>query len=69
MTKDEQLRLVDELINNVRKDIVAHLKDIPETWDGIELREYIAEKFNRQKASMSLKRKREYNNYILVNNL
>jgi hypothetical protein len=51
-------------------DDINHYK-IPENWDGVELRCLLAERFNRSTYSGigGKKRKAEYNNIILVNNL
>jgi hypothetical protein len=71
MTKDEQQHFVNELIGNVAKDIEAHIRagDLPETWDGVELRQYIADKFDHATVYLPIARRKKYNNHILVNNL
>jgi hypothetical protein len=49
MTPDDQIPFVNGLIENVRKEIVQRIetRGIPETWDGIELRELIADYFDQ----------------------
>lgn len=71
MTKEEQLEFVNQLIVNVHDDIDSVIREgkTPESWDDIELRQYLADKFADATMFMSRSRKREYNNYILVNNL
>ena len=46
MTKRDQRRFVSDLLRSIRHDINAAINQdlIPRSWDGIELREYIAEK-------------------------
>lgn len=73
MTKKEQLRFCNELIHNIAVEIRGKVKNFPEEWDGIELREYIAEKFSL--ASFTIKEKhnrsrlRAYRNEVLVRGL
>lgn len=71
MTKTEQLNFIYALIDNVRADILARSSSFPEDWDGVELRQYIADKFTEVcfGSLMTKQRKREYNNTVLVNNL
>jgi hypothetical protein len=54
------------------------MPEMPDEWDGIELRQFIANKFAAQCRSMSMpagltaadrKRKRDYENEVLVRNL
>lgn len=67
---EEQIEFVDSLLNSVKEDIVKKIKagKIPDNWDGIELRWYLAERFARETYG-NKSRKREYNNTVLVNNL
>lgn len=75
MTPVEKRRFINELINNVRKDIFARIRDMPEEWDGHELRRYIADKFDQSAMTVGKGRKdyaarfREYKNAVLVRNL
>ena len=73
MTKQEQKGFLNDLINNVRAEILKTAEQIPEEWDGIELRWLIAEKFNGVVFSgWSDKRNGRYKNYaneMLVENL
>ena len=75
MTYEQQLTFAQELIDRVKEEVLSAIayQETPDTWDGHELREYIAEKFSgcrstlmREKRS---KRRSEYRNYVLVNNL
>ena len=64
---DFQKRFINELVDNVKKELLT--KEIPEDWDGIELRWLIKDRFDRCviKNTGGRKRKMEYNNYVLVN--
>lgn len=73
MTFQEQVKFIEELTENVKQEILrTHASHkIPIDWNGLELRQYIADKFQDCiiKNMMSRNRKKEYNNTILVNNL
>lgn len=47
MTSDEKQYFVVDLLDSVQKEILLKIArhEIPDEWDGHELREYIAEKF------------------------
>jgi hypothetical protein len=62
MTKVEQRKFIRELVGNVRKDLLKQVPLIPATWDGHELRQFIADRF--QESSWTLKEnKRRYRDY------
>ena len=71
MTPEDQKRIVHELCASVESGIIAAIDSgaVPFDWDGFELRQLLADRFDRCTGKMSLKRKREYNNTVLVNNL
>jgi len=48
MTKEEKLQFIGELTASVKASIIDKVDDMPEEWDGIELRRYIADKFEEQ---------------------
>ncbi len=70
MTKREQLRFVHDLLDSIKNDIrhAIQRNEIPTTWDGIELREYIYEKAQRSRVNHLLegKRGRDYRNTITI---
>lgn len=77
MDQPRQEEFVNELVENVRKDVVRQIMSgrIPSEWDGHELRQLLADRF-AQAARMSDamkdkrgKRRREYDNTVIVNNL
>lgn len=72
MTKEEQVEFVNSLLGSVQREFMGHIEKggIPNHWDGHELREWLREKFSAACfIPMSRKRKREYNNTVMVNNL
>jgi hypothetical protein len=71
MTKQEQIKFCKELIKNVQWEIVEKSSLIPAGWEGIELRNYIADCFKRAAfvGVLDKQRRKNYNNDIIVNNL
>lgn len=71
MSRAEQIQFVHDLSFSVVKDIVEKIKDekVPATWNGIELRHLMAEKFNQSTTAMNKRQKKDYDNAIIVNNL
>jgi hypothetical protein len=71
MTKAQQETFITELIRNVEKDLLARVPKLPDEWDGHELRQLIADRF--QEVSFTLKqnksRYRAYKNEVLVRDL
>jgi hypothetical protein len=71
MTKRDQRRFVSDLLKSIQADIMRaiHTGLIPRSWNGIELREYIAEKAERSRATHALvgQRARDYRNHITIN--
>ena len=69
----EKLRFINDLVDNVKTDIIKRVKDMPEDWDGHELRWYISEIFGevvfggfQDKRS---KRYKAYRNYVITKGL
>ena len=81
MTKAQKKQFIRDLIANVQKDVLAKVDEMPETWDGIELREYITSKFadttqlftwkpvRRREGIANFDRVRDYNNEVITRNL
>ena len=71
MTRNEQVIFVTELTDRVLESVVAMIRQgmVPIEWDGFELRELLADKFAAKRANMDKRRKKEYENTVLVNNL
>lgn len=75
MDSKEQIQFVTDLTNAVRDKVIERIEKgkIPETWDGIELRWLLRDKFENEVLGDygygNKKRKREYNNTVLVENI
>jgi len=70
MDVPQKLTFIHELVDNVKNDIIRKVKDMPEEWDGIELRWYISEIFGevvfggfQDKKS---KRYKAYRNFVIT---
>ena len=70
MKAEDKKRFIDELISDVRETVQSKVVAMPEEWDGVEIRQYLADKF-AQAAYMKMDRKRKqaYRNTVLVENL
>lgn len=63
---------INDLISNTKKSILSKVKEMPGDWDGIELRQFIADYFEANTVIKRLlygQRKANYNNTIRVRNL
>jgi hypothetical protein len=71
MTSGEKIQFVKELVDSVRQGVINDILEekIPGEWNGHELRCLLAERFQRCVYTMDKKRKAEYDNTVLVNNL
>ena len=71
MTANEKKKLIRTLVASVKTDALAAVAKMPEDWDGIELREYLADKFAecRFRGTMDKRRMSRYRNEVLVRNL
>lgn len=70
-TKDKKT-FIRNLCNSVRDELVGKVKDMPEEWDGFELRQLLADKFERETRdflSNNRKRLRAYRNEVIARNL
>lgn len=67
----EQTEFVESLMKNIGDKVTSeiHSGKIPKNWDGIELREYLADAFGQESGYISGARKREYKNTKIANNL
>jgi hypothetical protein len=71
MTINEKAELVRELSDRMKEQFLAKLDRIPSTWDGIEIRTWMANEWAREGYSRLLKGKRgkEFHSAIYNNNL
>lgn len=77
MTRDEQKVFIAGLMDSVKRSMFHGIDRglVPEEWDGHELRQWMADRF-AQSADMSShmrdkrsRRRKEYENIAIVNNL
>lgn len=72
MSRLQQIQFVAELSQAILDEVydAINTEKIPGDWNGIELRRYLAYKFNGAVVgNMDKKRLREYRNTLLVNDL
>lgn len=70
VTKQEKRQFINELVSSVRDSVLAKVNEMPEAWDGIELRQYLADKFvETNYRPMDRRRKAVYNNTIAITTL
>ena len=70
MNKRDKKKFIRELCNSVKNDILAKVAQMPDQWDGVELRAYIADTFDRSRmVKMDKGRERDYRNTIYTTNL
>lgn len=61
---------IRQLCAAVLRDALEATTRMPEEWDGRELREYLADKFERSRMPVDdRKRRKAYRNFVLVNDL
>jgi len=71
MTAKEKQSFIQELMAAMEKRMLKCVERMPEDWDGVELRQFIADTANHNTMPQLLKgkRKREYENAKMINNL
>lgn len=71
MNKNEKIQFVLDLSRTIQRTALDAIIDdkIPEDWDGVELRWYLAELHKRSASFGNTSRKRKYNNTINTSNL
>lgn len=69
MTQEEKKEFVLALSDSVLRSVLEALPRTPEDWDGHELRQLLADRFAASTYRMTLRRKRDYENTVMVQNL
>ena len=71
MNAREKKRFIRELLETLSKSMREKVPDMPEEWDGIEIRQLLADTFaaNTYPRLLTGKRKRDYRNEIHNRNL
>ena len=67
MTKVEQLDLLGSLLDSLKSGMLGHAMEIPEDWDGFELREWIVDYARTQIAIGSFPHNRPRRKRYLAN--
>jgi len=73
MTKADKRIFIRNLCNSIRDEAMRSVtaERIPDNWDGVEIRQFLADKFSSETYPSLLmgKRRREFENTVIVNNL
>jgi hypothetical protein len=71
MDKASQTELLEELIDGMKYEMLTRIKNIPDNWDGFEIRQWIVDYAKTHIAwkEMDKSRKRAYNNDITIRNI
>lgn len=70
MDRIDQKHIVQDLLKNLSRHLLGGLDNghIPEAWDGIELRQYLADTAQTRFAvKMDSRRKKAYQNALTIN--
>lgn len=69
MTHIERVEFLQEHIKRVQSVILSNTFRMPESWDGLELKQYIADTFMPEKHWWDKKRKKQYDKDVMENYL
>jgi hypothetical protein len=73
MSTSEKILFIDDILSAISKHIAEDIERgrVPEEWDGIELRWLVVEKVGQSCniGKAQNKRRRAFNNTVIVNNL
>ena len=72
MNKAEKCKFVNDLMTGITKTVLSKIDAMPDSWDGVELREYIRDTTKRHMWTNLNKRQSRFQDYkwiVLVNNL
>lgn len=71
VTLADKVSFVEELTEDVKRSLLKNIERVPEDWDGIELRQWIADSFADAAPArvMDRSRRRRYHNEVLTRNL
>jgi hypothetical protein len=65
----DKRRFILHLISMVKNDVLRKIPEMPEEWEGFELRQYLADSFDRIRFRMNEKRQADYDNEMQIRNL
>lgn len=69
MLPAEQLGFVEEMFDRIREEVLAQVPKMPDTWNGVQIRQYIADKFASQTWKMDRAAKKSYDADRLSHNI
>lgn len=70
MNRRDQHLIATEILDSLRETIMANIDRVPNEWDGIELRQWIADTaLDRYAHKMDRTRAKAYHNTRIVENL
>jgi hypothetical protein len=75
MKASEKRKFIRSFVGSIQKEALSKVAAMPEDWDGIELRVYLADKFGWEaqggavKRLMTRRRREDYRNAVYNNNL
>jgi hypothetical protein len=73
MDKAEKRRFIEDLCDSIKQSVVDSISKMPEEWNGVELRELIADKARYSayllQQKNNRKRLKSYRNEVLVRGL
>lgn len=67
-TPEGKIDFINTLLNTQREALIEMVKRMPDSWDGLELRQLVADQAvsNAKWVAMSNKRKRAYKNAVMT---
>ena len=69
MNLEERKQFIESLVDSVRAKLIEDAEQMPDEWDGIELRRLIKERFDNQVVRMELGRWQAYQSGLLARDL
>lgn len=69
MNEEQKREFIRDLIQVMQSRIENAIPKMPENWDGIELRQYVADCFASNVMKMKGTRQRDYTNEVITRNL
>lgn len=64
-----QTKFIEDLIANVRAEIIMKSKNFPKEWENTELRQYVSDCFQNKTYRMAASVRKNYKNEVIVRNL
>ena len=71
MNRQEQIDFVKDLLGKISEDVIRKIESeqIPDDWNGLQLRKFLADKFSDEVLEMKRTAKWKYKNDVLINQL